>query len=486
MKTPFLLAPLLAVLNLIPAGRVMAQTFAVLHSFTATHTDSSDVYTNTEGANPLAGLIADASGNTLYGAAEVGGRFGNGTVFKLNTDGTGFTNLHSFTYGSDGAGPRGGLLFTNNTLYGTAGAGGGSGAGTVFALNANGTGFTNLYSFTGGSDGASPYAGLILSGNTLFGTTVYGGGSHYGTVFAVNTDGTGFTNLHSFTYGSDGALPLAPLILSGSTLYGTAGISDNSVFGSGNGTVFSLNGTALTTLHSFTLLSGLSATNSDGANPYGGLILSGSRLYGTAVDGGSSGNGTVFALNTDGTSFTNLHTFIGSSDGATPYAGLILSGNTLYGTTRQGGISGIGTVFSVNTDGTGFRTLYSFTAASTNSSGTYTNADGYFPYAGLILLGGSLYGTTEYGGSSGNGTVFSISFPPQLTITPSGIPPSGIILSWPTNVAGFDYTGYTLQSTPNLVSPLWTTNSPAPVVIAGQNTVTIPITGAQQFYRLKH
>ena len=82
----------------------------------------------------------------------------------------------------------------------------------------------------------------------------------------------------------------------------------------------------------------------------------------------------------------------------------------------------------------------------------------------------------------GEGTVFSISFPPQLTITPSG---ANLILTWPTNVAGFDYTGYTLQSTTNLVSPvIWTTNSPTPVVINGQNTVTNPITGAQKFYRL--
>ena len=81
-------------------------------------------------------------------------------------------------------------------------------------------------------------------------------------------------------------------------------------------------------------------TNSDGANPYAGLILSGNTLYGTACGGGSSGNGTVFAVNTDGTGFTNLHSFTHlvlpgtNSDGANPYAGLILSGNTLYGTAQ--------------------------------------------------------------------------------------------------------------------------------------------------------
>src|SRR5438552_12989537 len=98
-------------------------------------------------------------------------------------------------------------------------------------------------------------------------------------------------------------------------------------------------------LHSF-------AGSSDGANPYGGLALSSNTLYGTAY-GGSSGNGTVFRVNTDGTGFTNVHSFTGS-DGADLYGGLVLSGNTLYGTASQGGSSGNGTVFRVNTDGTGF------------------------------------------------------------------------------------------------------------------------------------
>ena len=119
------------------------------------------------------------------------------------------------------------------------------------------------------------------------------------------------------------------------------------------------------------------------------------------------------------------------------------------------------------------------------SSGYHgTNSDGGHPQAGLVLSGNTLYGTATDGGSGGNGTVFSLSFRPQLTISPSGVPPSGIILRWPTNVAGFDYTGFTLQTATNLVSPAWSTNSSAPVVIAGQNTVTNPITGPQQFFRL--
>jgi len=104
----------------------------------------------------------------------------------------------------------------------------------------------------------------------------------------------------------------------------------------------------------------------------------------------------VFAVNADGTGFTNLHSFT-YSDGATPWAGLILSGNTLYGTAIQGGRSGNGTVFAVNTDGTGFTNLHSFTAHDDSD----INGDGAYPNGGLILSGNTLYGTASRGGSSG-------------------------------------------------------------------------------------
>src|SRR6266446_3259212 len=346
--------------------------------------------------------------------------------------------------------------------------------------------FTTLHSFNQDTDGNHPN-GLLLSSNTLYGTATYGGSSpYYGMVFAVNTDGTGFTNLHSFTF-SDGSDPVGGLILSGIALYGVTGYGGCG----GNGTVFALstNGMGFTTLYSFTGPpwngSPSPITNTDGAHPEAGLVLSGSTLYGTAEYGSSSGNGTVFAVNTDGSGFTNLHSFTATAgsastniDGANPYGGLILSGNTLYGTAENGGSSGNGTVFAVNTDGTGFTTLYNFTATSITPFGVYTNSDGANPAAGLILSGNTLYGTAQYGGSSSVGTVFSLSLPvpPKLTIIRSG---ANVILTWPTNA-----TGFTLLTTTNLVSPIWTTNSPAPVVVNGQNTVTNAISGTQQFFRL--
>jgi uncharacterized repeat protein (TIGR03803 family) len=486
IKNLFLLPALIAGLGLIPAGRMTAQTFTTLWSFTAI--TGPEPSTNSDGAIPQGGLIL--SGSTLYGTASYGGSSGWGTVFKVNTDGTSFTNLYSFGAAgyssgaytnSEGIEPYAGLILSGDTLYGTAHGGGSSGNGTVFKLNTDGKGFKKLRSFNFDSDGAYLWAGLILSGNTLYGTSAGGGNSGNGTVFAVNTDGTGFTNLHSFNYDSDGAYPRARLILSGNTLYGTAFLGGSS----GYGTVFAMHidGTGFTNLHSFTAISGPFPTNSDGANPYAGLILSGNTLYGTAANGGSSGMGTVFKVNTNGTGFTTLYSFTATSgtssttnsDGANPHAGLILSGNTLYGTAFNGGSSGYGTVFAVTTNGTGFMNLHSFADSP---------SEGARPFAGLVLSDNTLYGTTQQGGSSGHGTVFSLSFAPQLTIIASS---ANIILTWPTNVAGFDYTGFTLQSTTNLVSPaVWSTVSPGPVVFNGQNTVTNPISGGQKFYRLSH
>jgi uncharacterized repeat protein (TIGR03803 family) len=474
--------------GLLPAS-APAQTFTTLYSFTASSTNSSGVNTNSDGANPEGVLIL--TNNTLYGTASVGGSGGNGTVFAVNTESTGFTTLHRFSAAlypqtnSDGAIPQAGLLLLGGTVYGTASFGGTNGSGTVFAIYTNGSGFTNLHNFTAtsytNSDGAYPRAGLISSGNTLYGTASAGGTNGSGTVFAVNTDGTGFKVIYTFMANTDGSAPQAGLILSGSTLYGTA--YDGGGFN--NGTVFKVNtdGTGFLNLHSFTATSGSYPgpfTNTDGASPSAGLILMGNTLYGTANQGGRSGYGTVFAVNTDGTGFTNLHNFaagsgsfpnITNNDGAYPDGDLILAGNTLYGTTVEGGSSGLGTVFAVNTDGSGFTSFHSF-----------TGKDGAAPGAGLILAGNTLYGTTFYGGSSGDGTVFSLSFPPQLTIIPSG---TNVILTWPTNYAGFDYTGYTLETTTNLDSAaVWTNVVPGPVVVNGQNAVTNPISGSQMFFRL--
>jgi uncharacterized repeat protein (TIGR03803 family) len=484
-KNPHLPLVLVAGLLWALAGQITAQTFKTLHSFT----DIPPVlpYTNSDGAYPRASLVS--SGNTLYGTTYYGGSSGGGTVFKVNTDGTGFTTVHNFA-GSEGANPPAGLILSGNSLFGTTSSSGSGGRGTVFKVNTDGMGFSTLYNFADPRFNGVPHAGLTMTmtGSTLYGTT-FGFQQDRGTVFKVNTDGTGFTNLHSFTSTSvsypfinnDGADPFADLVLSGNTLYGTTYYGGSS----GGGTVFKVNtdGTGFTTLHILMEVpSSGPYTNSDGANPVGGLILGSNILYGTTFSGGSSGGGIVFKVNTDGTDFRVLHNF-GVGDGSSLTAGLIQQGDTLYGTAVEGGSSGNGTVFAMDINGNGFTILHSFAeAVGQNNFFEPINSDGAQPTARLFLSESTLYGTTRNGGSSGAGTVFSLSLLPQLRATPSA---ANVILTWPTNIAGFDYSGFSLQSTTNLVSPaVWTTNSPAPVVVNGQNTVTNPIAGTQQFFRL--
>lgn len=460
-----LLPALIAGIGVMPTGRVTAQSFNTLYSFT--EAQGGFPPDNSDGINPIAGLIL--SGDTLYGTAFFGGDLGWGTVFSINVNGTSFTNLHSLTSGGEGAKPYAGLISSGNTLYGTTVDGGSSNGGTVFAVNANGTGFTNLHSFTANpgplytnSDGAHPVAGLVISGNTLYGTCQSGGSLRYGTIFTVNADGTGFTNLHTFSRSSDGASPQAGMILSGNTLYGTTAAGGTF----DNGTVFAIttDGSGFTNLHSF------AGYPSGGAGSYAPLLLSGDTLYGTTASGGSSDNGTVFAINTNGSGFTTLHHFTAlnnstNHDGKFPRAGLFLSGNTLYGTAYEGGSSGHGTVFAINTDGSGFTTLHHFTPLN-----NFTNSDGAYPFAGLGLSGNTLFGTAFTGGSSGNGTIFNISLPPpHLTITSSG---ADVVLTWPANAVGF-----TLQSSP-VINGTFTNHSGA------TSPHTNPISGKQQFFRL--
>ena len=391
-----MLAMRAGVLSLVlAAASSQAQTYTILHSFGS--------------GGSRAGLIL--SGTHLYGTTADSGAYGYGTVFKLNTDGSGFTTLHNFVnywcgdyWSGDGANPDAPLVLSGATLYGTTWEGGISNCGTVFEVNTDGSAYSVLRSFNGGSDGIWPCGNLAFSGTTLYGMTSAGGFSYgYGTIFKVNTDASGYAELLSCCNGNALMEPFGGLLLDGTTLYGTT-FQGGSY---GHGAVFRINidGSGCTVLKSFTPPATLTGTNADGAGPWGSLVLSGTTLYGTTARGGINAGGTVFEVGTDGSGFAVLKQLDNNSGGG-PEGGLVLSGTTLYGTTQCWGASGNGTVFQVNTDGSGFAVLKNF-----------TGSDGIYPEGSLIVSGTTLYGTTAAG--VGGGKVFSLSIaPPNLLTSP--------------------------------------------------------------------
>ncbi len=310
--------------------------------------------------------------------------------------------IHTFTGGSDGANPYAGLVpDSTENLYGTTVNGGGSnacsgGCGTVFKVTSSGK-ESILYSFAGGTDGANPYGGLIRDtrGN-LYGTTV-DGGSYVGTVFEVTPGGVE-TLLHTFGSSStgDGSAPYAGLLADPKgNLYGSTFSGGSQCTTSGGcGTVFQVAPTGIeTVLYSF-------AGGTDASFPFCSLVWdTDGNLYGTTIFGGTYNQGAVFRVSPSGTE-TVLYSFTGGDDGGQPAAGLVRDpkGN-LFGTTQKGGAFGDGTVFQITPKGQE-RAYYSF------QGGT----DGSLPSSSLILdSNGNVYGTTYLGGTAGFGTVFEIS-----------------------------------------------------------------------------
>ena len=321
-----------------------------------------------KGVIPYSTLVIGRDGK-LYGTTAFGGigpclaygHTGCGTVFTLQNPVTFChtsycpwieTPLYKFSGGADGSNPYGGALVFDQAgnIYGTT-YGGGTGSGVVYKLTPAGSGWTEsvLYTFAGGSDGASPWAGVTLdqAGN-LYGTTAAGGAFGGGTVYELSPSGSGWTKR---------------------------------------------------TLHSF-------QQQQDGGNPYAGVILDpAGNLYGATQYGGSGGGGTVFEMSPSGGSwiFTMLYSFIGSGGGHAkgPVADLVMdAGGNLYGTTGGDGTYRFGSVFKLTHGGGGwtYTSLHDFTGGS----------DGLLPRSNLVFDGsGNLY-STAYGGVDGNGVVFQI------------------------------------------------------------------------------
>ncbi len=394
-----------------------------------TFTDIYDFGGSGDGSSPFAGVIADKKGN-VYGTTLLGGSNNDGAVWRIspNQHGAGFTEtlLYSFDGGtSDGAQPYGDVTIAVSEpgappkkLVGMTSAGGSTGLGTAFQILLNGKKTTEsiLYSFAGGTDGASPHGGLLPDkSEDFYGLTSGGGSEGFGTAFKLTKSGSVYTEsvIYTFTGGNDGGNPYAGLIADTSgVLYGTTAVGGTSTNCTGGcGTIFELtptkSGYAESVLYSFQ--GGLSGP--DGANPFTNLTIDNKgNLYGTTLFGGSAGLGTVFKLSRSGAAFSLqrngnvsytesiLHSFAGSGDGSHPESCVVMDkkGN-LYGTTHDGGASNLGIVFMVTQTETE-SVVHSFQGGAT---------DGANPVGGLVLApSGSFGGTTTAGGKFDGGTLY--------------------------------------------------------------------------------
>jgi uncharacterized repeat protein (TIGR03803 family) len=363
--------------------------YAVLHHFGASAGDGKDLQ---------AGILVGSDG-MLYGGTRMGGTSGAGTLFKMNSDGSNYSVFYNFSGSNDGQQARGTLIEVANRLYGTTSNAGDGGAGTVFAVNKDGSDFAVLHAFGGGPvDGANTWSGLMHAADgALYGTTLAGGSSGKGTIFRIDTDGSGYEVIHHFGGANDGQEPWAGLLEGADgKLYGAANTGGMHI----NGVVFRLNknGSNYEVLHHF------DGGIGEGYRPQGTLIRSADgAIYGTTREGGIDNSGIVYTLQPDGSAFTTLHGFSGCGGDGMRSSSKLLSASDgyLYGTALQGGAFEYGAIFKMRPDGSNYQLLHSFRA---------NPEDGINPYEGLSEgADGVLYGSTRFGGGADDaGTIFKL------------------------------------------------------------------------------
>ncbi len=367
------LATVLAVSSAIPVHA--GSTFRIRH-----------VFSQPEGGKVYGELILGSDGK-VYGCGASGGANGQGSIFRMDRDGSNFEQLKSCVV-SDGIFPYGGVIEgPDGRIYGclSYGGDGNAGNGVVFAIQKDGSGYTKLKVFTNANEGKSPDCTPVFGGDgKLYGYCRQGGTNNLGTIFRLNPDGSGFAVIHHCT-NATGASP-SSLLPYGSNFLGTMFHGgDNSV-----GVFFSLSPSG-----SYNAVESFSSMK--GSSPLGAPVLNAANeAVGTVMHGGMNGFGAIYRI---GSTYQQLHAFTGSTEGAQPSGRLTLSSRDgfYYGTTRSGGTNFGGVFYRVRTDGTGFEVLRRF-----------VTADGTEPQAGVLeVYPGVFLGTTWKGGGANDlGAVF--------------------------------------------------------------------------------
>ena len=435
-------------------GRAQKLNESIVYSFTNAP----------DGNYPVGGVIRGKDGS-LYGTTSYGGTNGAGMLYQINRNGSGYRALRSFD-AAGGSSPSGLIQGTNGLLYGTATVNGSNGVGAIFTINTNGTGYAQLHAFAH-VDGAYPASGLFQGSNgVLYGVTAQGGISNAGTVFRMNLDGSGFQVLRQFTNSPDGADPAALVQGSDGTLYGSTVTGG----AAGAGVIFrmSTNGNNYTILRSFT-------NSPDGADPEANLIIGKDGfLYGTTVFGGNvyAYGGTLFKLNTNGSGYVILHHFPTiAGDGSNPDSLMQAADGSIYGVAANTGAFSGGMVFKLDTNG-GYTVVYGFT----NSP-----PDGRNPVSALVDAGdGALYGTADNGGVYDHGAVFRLTPPLSLSFQVTAASGTNTtILSWPAWASD-----YAVRASATLTNTSWTAIG-VPVAAGGKLFITNKSTAPNAFFRLQ-
>lgn len=223
-------------------------------------------------------------GTYLYGMTAMGGVNNSGTIFKLLPDGSGYQKLLDFN-GTNGALPEGPLISDGTFLYGVTTAGGTANLGIIFKMMPDGTGYVKLRNFAGGSLGSTPRQSFVSDGTFLYGMTTFGGSNNQGIIYKVMSDGSGFSKIFDFTGGTDGIFPVSNLVYDGNYLFGmtnAGGTNDH-------GTIFRIlpDGNNYEKLLDFDDLT-------NGSAPVGALLIDGSAMYGITQFGGTNDVGVIF------------------------------------------------------------------------------------------------------------------------------------------------------------------------------------------------
>jgi uncharacterized repeat protein (TIGR03803 family) len=376
----------------------------------AQYTKLFDFDGSTTGEAPICTFISD--GTFLYGTTQYGGLYNNGTLFKIKADGSSYAKLLDFDSISNGGIPLGALVSDGTFLYGITFWGGSEGYGTIYKIKPDGTSYLKLLDFDPVISGQLPWGALYLDGTYLYGTNRWGGTNNSGVLYKIKTDGTGFSKLFDFNSIISGERPNGCLISDGTFLYGTT--SSGGVYNDGVMYKIKSDRTSYSKLLDF--------ADSTGCSIYGSLISDGTFLYGMTGYCGANDSGSVFKMKLDGTGYQRLLNFDGAN-GKFPEGGLLLDNGFLYGTTTLGGTNWNGVIFKLKTDGTGYTKLYDFLDTTSGS----------WSHCSLISDGTFLYGTARNGGINGKGTIFKYQYTTSSGITENNLEIKFDVAPNPTN-----------------------------------------------------